>query len=71
LIGTTSDQGAKDRHGELPMVSFDKAEVVHEGRASNLDAHRLARSSIYEDKENMFSFCFLPMEFVPTLLMFK
>ena len=30
------------------MTNFERAEVVHEGRASNTDAHALARSSIYE-----------------------
>jgi hypothetical protein len=59
------------RELKTDMASFDKAEVVHEGRASNLDAHRLARSSIYEDQGGMFGFRFLPMEFVPTLLMFN
>jgi hypothetical protein len=30
------------------LTRFAKAEVVHERRASNIDAHCLARSSIYE-----------------------
>ena len=30
------------------MATFDRAKIVHEGRASNVDAHRLARSWIYE-----------------------
>ena len=33
------------------MANFERAEVVHEGRASNTDAHALARSSIYESLE--------------------
>ena len=30
------------------MASFEKAEIVHESRASNFDAHRLAKSSMYK-----------------------
>ena len=29
-------------------VSFEKAEIVHEHRASNFDAHWLAKISMYE-----------------------
>ena len=36
------------RELKAAMASFEGAEVVHEGRASNIGAHTLARSSIYE-----------------------
>ena len=38
------------REIKVAMASFKGAEVVHEGRASNIDAHTLARSSIYESE---------------------
>jgi len=38
------------REIKTAMASFEEAEVVYEGRASNIDAHTLARSSIYESE---------------------
>ena len=37
------------REIKAEMTSFTKANFVHEGRNSNGDAHRIARSSIYND----------------------
>ena len=42
------------------MATFDRAKIVHEGRASNVDAHRLARSSIYETEGRHVWFLFPP-----------
>ena len=38
------------REIKTAMASFEEAEVVYEGRASNIDARSLARSLIYKSK---------------------
>jgi hypothetical protein len=65
-----------DRYGQVirelktGVASFHKAEVVHEGRVSNLDAHRLARSSIYEDQGRHVRFLFPPNGVCTNIIMF-
>ena len=50
LGGVGNEPGHVIREIKAAMASFEGAEVVHEGRASNIDAHTLARSSIYESE---------------------
>jgi hypothetical protein len=50
------------------LAGFEKAEIVHERRAPNVDAHRLTKNSLYESlARHAYGFFLLRMEFVPTI----
>ena len=54
------------------LASFTSAMVVHEGRNLNVDAHRLAKSSIYEAVGRHVWFLSPPEGvFVPATLIFE
>ena len=59
------------REIKAAMASFEEAVVVYEGRASNIDAHTLARSSIYESEGRHVWFFILLMEFVPATMLIE
>jgi hypothetical protein len=40
--------GQEIRDIKMTLENFASAEIVHEGRSSNGDAHMLARSCVYE-----------------------
>jgi hypothetical protein len=53
------------------MASLTTAEIIHESRNSNVDAHRLAKRSIYESIGRHVWLLSPLMEFVPVIYINK